>query len=162
MVAGLRAFAALVVAVALLAMGAAVPALSQDDDDERETLRLRSYNKKETNRQVDVRENGEGPGDYEVGSGPLFRAGEKAGNQRHVCTNLPSGQDRFTAHCVGTFVVKDRGTLEVAGTLTFARRGLAESNLAIVGGTGQFREADGALKLNEHKSSIVFEFHIIT
>ena len=162
MVAGLRAFAALVVAVALLAMGAAVPALSQDDD-ERETLRLKSITKKEKTIDVGAERDGDfGPGDYEVGAGPLFRQGEKAGNQRHICHFMPSPKDTFSAHCKGTFVVARRGTLEVAGTVKFTRQGVAESNLAIVGGTGQFREADGTVKFDERENSQIFEFNIIT
>ena len=159
----IRTLLAMALAIALMSLGSAVPVLSQEDDDETESLRVKSVDRKTSEIQVDANDSGEeDEGDYFVGAGPLFRRGDRVGNEKHVCTAVSATSKAQVAHCEGTFVIKGRGSLEVSGTLKFTRNGAPESNLAILGGTGQFREAEGTVKFEGTENSTIFIFKIIT
>lgn len=160
----IRTLFAMALAIALMSLATAVPVLSQEeDDDETQSLRVKSVDSKTSEIQVDANDNGEeDEGDYFVGAGPLFRRGDRVGNEKHVCTAVSGNKRAQVSRCEGTFVIKGRGSLEVSGTLKFTRQGPPESNLAIIGGTGQFREAEGTVKFEGTQRSTVFIFKIIT
>ena len=111
--------------------------------------------------EVDVDGDGstEGVGDQFIGAGPLFRGGEKAGSERHICTVVKSSRNGALIRCEGTFNIDDRGSLEVAGILTFGPGGEA-STFAVTGGTAAFRGAVGTMAFGTTRNATKFTFKL--
>lgn len=157
----LRNLAAMALVIALAAVTASAPvALSQGGD--RETFKLTSIDKKEKTAEVDSNGDGDAEdlGDRDVGGGPLFKKGKRAGTQRHDCTVVKSAESSVVLICDGSFTVKGRGTIEVSGWLKFAQQGGLRSRLAIVGGTRDFRAATGHVVFDGTNRTTTFEFHV--
>jgi hypothetical protein len=77
-----------------------------------------------------------GAGDLFGSSGELRQAGERIGRFASACQGVPSAGGQ----CQATFIWQGRGRIQIAGNVNTS----AEQNrLAIVGGTGDFRRADG-------------------
>jgi hypothetical protein len=65
-----------------------------------------------------------------------------------VVTRIDEPTYSVTFHCVGTASLP-RGQITVQGLVQFAQQGPARFKLAVTGGTGRFREADGVVKVRE-------------
>jgi hypothetical protein len=154
-----RVVAVLAAAVVLALIGTLQVAQSQGGGAE--TFRLTSIDAKEKTESIDADGDGEDSvGDYEVGVGPLFRKGRRAGTQLHECFNVKGTQRKFIARCSGTIKVKGRGSLEVAGTLKFVRGAGPKSNILIIGGSGEFSGARGSLDFDGTRTKTFFIFHV--
>jgi hypothetical protein len=154
-----RVVAVLAAAVVIALIGTLQVAQSQGGGAE--TFRLTSIDNKEKTESVDADGDGEeSVGDFEVGSGPLFKKGRRAGYQNHECFNIKGTRNKFVARCGGTFKVQGRGSIEVSGTLKFVRRGGIKSGILIVGGTGEFSGARGTMDFSGRRGRTIFIFHV--
>ena len=100
--------------------------------------------------EIDLGEPGGSLGDQFVNSGDLFRAGEKVGIDGVVCTLVRlEPMVSATSQCVATAELP-KGQITVQGLLTFTEETEGEpSFLAITGGTGTYREAQGEPKVDQ-------------
>jgi hypothetical protein len=158
----LRSFAAMALVIALAAVATSAPvALSQKSS--RETFKLTSIDKKEKTAEVD--NNGDGDaddlGERDIGGGPLFDNGKRAGTQRHDCAVTKSNGSSVAVLCQGSFTVKGRGTIELSGWLKFADQGDVSSRFSIIGGTRDFRDATGHVVFGGTRRTTTFEFHVV-
>ena len=102
-----------------------------------------------------------GVGDYDVGHGALRDPNNHdkvVGSEIHSCLNMFVRKGRYAAYCHGDFLIQGRGKIEVAGRLIF-QRGKKSTLLAITGGTGDFKDATGTMKVGfrQHGSPFVFQ-----
>lgn len=150
---------ALVIALAAMTTSAPV-ALSQSGDSE--TFKLKSIDKKEKTEEVDSNGDGDADdlGDRDVGGGPLFKKGERAGTQRHDCTVTKAAKSSVVLLCDGSFTIRGRGTIELSGWLKFTRQGGVSSRFSIIGGTRDFRDATGHVVFDGTNRTTTFEFHV--
>ena len=154
-----RVIAVLAAAVALAVIGSLQVAQSQGGGGE--TFRLTQIDNREKTTIVDADGDGEDSvGDYEVGVGPLFRRGSRAGAQSHECFNIKATRRKFVSRCAGSFTIKGRGSLEVSGPLKFVRGGGVKSKIIVVGGTGEFSNARGRLEIDGTRTKTFFIFHL--
>lgn len=101
-------------------------------------------------RYIDVGRQGESPGDYFLSESRLMQGGEKVGRDSVRCT---FGVRTFS--CEATALLRGKGKIVVAGAL-FTDQG--DFRLAITGGTGAFKDAQGELTVEEGKATfLVFE-----
>lgn len=98
---------------------------------------------------VDNAPSGDSPGDFAVINGDLFKnksgkAGSKIGTSRVVCHVVEvTDPDVFLVKCLATWTLKD-GTLELAAVINEHAPSPHTFDIAILGGTGDFRKARGA------------------
>ncbi len=160
MAARLRFLAGLAVIAGVAMLTSSVP-VAQSQGGQTDDFTLRSFDR--ADRTIGIDESGDGdaddPGDRDIGFGPLFQAGEKAGAQQHDCVILKA-RKKFALRCAGTFRVRGRGSVEVAGVLKFSRRD-PKSTLAVTGGTGEFRDAGGTMTFEGKRRGAVFRFHVV-
>ena len=158
--AGIRSFAAVVAVVALAAITTS-PMVALSQGGGREEFTVKSPDRKVQETEIDVDGDGstEGVGDQFIGTAPVFRRGEKAGSERHVCQALKSGRSAFLLRCEGTFNIEGRGSLEVAGILKFGRQGEA-ATFTVTGGTAEFRGAVGTMKFSTTRNATIYTFKL--
>jgi hypothetical protein len=108
---------------------------------------------------LDLGERGDSLGDQFVFSGNLFRRGEKVGTDGGVAT-IVRLQPRVlaTLQFVATAVLPG-GQITVQGLVTFTD-GPSTYRLAITGGTGRYRTADGVLIVEERETDARLTFRI--
>ena len=156
----LRFGAVAVFLFALLVTGASASSGPRErDDDDIEIIRVTEIIVQEAG--IDLGEPGDSLGDQFVFSGDLFRAGEKVGIDGGVCTLVRLvSMVSATSQCVATAELP-KGQITVQGLLTFTEETEGEpSLLAITGGTGKYREAQGELKVvqtSETESQLTFK-----
>lgn len=152
-------------AVALLLAGALTGALlpAHSQRPTGDNFKVYQLDREEQTQTIDVNGDGndESVGDLDVGHGPVRRGGKRVGNQKHECTVVHAAQTRFALHCTGTFTIKGRGKIEIAGLLAFTRRGIASRTLSIVGGTREFRDASGVMLFDGRRGRTIFEFRVV-
>jgi hypothetical protein len=144
---------------ALLATGASASSPRDRDDDDIEIIRVTEIIVQEA--AIDLGEPGDSLGDQFVFSGDLFRAGEKVGIDGGVCTLVRlEPMVSATSQCVATAELP-KGQITVQGLLTFSEETEGEpSQLAITGGTGKYKEAQGEVKvvqISETESQLTFK-----
>lgn len=100
-------------------------------------------------KQVDTAPKGDGPGDVNIVAAPLSIGGRAAGRSEEICTLTDAKYQGF--HCSGSFILRG-GSIEWAGAAVSGTvPGVGKSTLgqgiklAIVGGTGRYAGARGAL-----------------
>jgi hypothetical protein len=121
-----------------------------------EPLRLRLYEDNSTTQFLDLRGNGEGPGDmYLWNQNPLFDADtdEEVGSSSGFCINTVVLPDVYAAECSFTLTLAD-GSLYVAGT------SYNDGILAIIGGTGAYIDAVGTLDQRLRENQGRYEYTI--
>jgi hypothetical protein len=135
-----------VAALALIVGGVSAASGSDDGDQARDFTAL-DITISDTGIDVD------NSNSFTVGDEDIFtdvlknRAGTKTiGSLTAICsaTEIPSGEEKPTAHCVGT-VTLARGTLEFAQLVNFAN---PTFKLAITGGTGLYDRAHGQISVS--------------
>ena len=136
-----------VLATVLVATGAsmAVAGSGDDgDDDGGQTIRLVDKLVSEAN--LDLGETGDGPGDRFVFAGDLFKGDEKVGDDGGECTIVRLVERvAATANCVATLRLPG-GQITVQGLVTFTDES-EPITVAVTGGTGRYREADGEMTI---------------
>jgi hypothetical protein len=134
-------------ALAALIFGGVSAASGSDDGDRGRDFTALDITIKDTGVDVD-NSNSFTIGDQDIFTDVLKnRAGTQTiGSLTAVCTttDIPSGQQKPTAHCVGTATVPG-GTLEFAQLVDFARPAF---ELAITGGTGRYDRARGQISVS--------------
>ncbi|MEU6098335.1 hypothetical protein [Streptomyces sp. NPDC047079] len=106
---------------------------------------------------IDVNPPGSSQGDAIVSSGELLKQGATVGTYGEVCTLTRTGPvDYFDLQCVGSFTL-GQGQITVQGQFPVTPAGPGEVDLAITGGTGMYRTADGyvhAVNINDTDTEI--------
>jgi hypothetical protein len=132
-----------VLATAMLATGGTL-AFAGDggndgDDDDGDVIRLTSRTVSEG--EIDLGEAGFGPGDRFFFAEDLLRGGERVGESGGECVIVRvEGQDA-TGNCVATLSLP-AGQITLQGLITFTE-GDPPFTVAVTGGTGRYRDADG-------------------
>jgi hypothetical protein len=114
------------------------------DDDDGDVIRVtaRFINEAE----VDLPPSGFGAGDKFVITQDLYRDEEKVGHSGIECTFVRlEGEAAATAQCVASFVLP-AGQITVQGLVTFTQDD-EPFTVAVTGGTGRYRDADGELRV---------------
>lgn len=93
---------------------------------------------------VDVGKKGFSPGDTDVNSSQLIRAGRTAGWETGSCQTTSVSASSATQICHFVLAL-DGGQIVSDGGVRSGRQGPGTFTLAIVGGTGKFRAARGEL-----------------
>ena len=155
----LRFGAVAVLLFALLGTGASASGPRDGDDDGIEIVRVTEIIVQEAG--IDLGEAGDSLGDQFVFSGDLFRHGKKVGIDGGVCTIVRlEPMVSATSQCVATAELP-KGQITVQGLLTFDEETEGEpSQLAITGGTGKYKEAQGELTVaqtSETESQLTFK-----
>jgi hypothetical protein len=145
---------------ALIAGGVSAAASGSDDSDHGRDFTALDITIKDTGVDVD------NSNSFTVGDEDIFtdvlknRAGtHPIGSLTAICTatDIPSGQDKPTAHCTGTATLSG-GTLEFAQLVNFAQPAFA---LAITGGTGRYDRARGQISVSVlNQTENLYEFDI--
>ena len=156
----IRMIAAGIAVVALAAITSS-PMVAMSQGGGRETIRVKSPDSKVQETEVDVDGDGstEGVGDQFIGTAPVFRGGERAGSERHICTVMKSGRRSVLLRCEGTFNLEGRGSLEIAGILKFGPGGEA-ATFTITGGTAGFRGAGGTMEFGTTRNATIYTFKV--
>jgi hypothetical protein len=92
---------------------------------------------------------GESPGDKFGFTEKLFQRGERVGRDAVECTIKRVTRRSFTMQCVGTLVLKGRGQITIQGVITFSETSGDEFELAVTGGTREFRGVSGEMVVVE-------------
>ena len=144
----LRFGAVAVILFALLGTGASASGSGDRDDDGIKIVRVTEITVQQAD--IDLGESGDSLGDQFIFSGDLFKHGKKVGIDGGVCTIVRlEPMVSATAQCVATAELP-KGQITVQGLLTFTEETEGEpSFLAITGGTGKYREAQGELKVDQ-------------
>ena len=144
----LRFGAVAVILFALLGTGASASGSGDRDDDGIKIVRVTEITVQQAD--IDLGESGDSLGDQFIFSGDLFKHGKKVGIDGGVCTIVRlEPMVSATAQCVATAELP-KGQITVQGLLTFTEETEGEpSFLAITGGTGKYREAQGQLKIDQ-------------
>ena len=144
----LRFGAVAVLLFALLGTGASASGSGDRDDDGIKIVRVTEITVQQAD--IDLGESGDSLGDQFIFSGDLFKHGKKVGIDGGVCTIVRlEPMVSATAQCVATAELP-KGQITVQGLLTFTEETEGEpSFLAITGGTGKYREAQGQLKIDQ-------------
>ena len=129
------------------------------DDDHFQVIRVTEIAVQQAD--IDLGEPGDSLGDQFVFSGDLFRHGQKVGIDGGVCTIVRlEPMVSATSQCVATAELQ-KGQITVQGLLTFDEETEGEpSQLAITGGTGKYKEAQGELTVtqtSETESQLTFK-----
>lgn len=129
----------------------------------RETISVITKDNQDHETDVDADNSGtaDSPGDYFIGYGKLWHFGRVVGRESHNCFLLNAQERFFQARCSGTFHIDGRGNLEISGPITFSRRHNGGSGIAIVGGTGDFRDAGGRTRIVGKNHITKFVFHVV-
>ncbi|MET9951016.1 dirigent protein [Streptomyces sp. NPDC006339] len=119
------------------------------------------------------------PGGEETGAPPqvgdvfafaedLYRSkgGEKVGRSGVSCAVVRGSGQQLDVHCVGTFVLSGDPAGQITGqTLTavdMTEEQPASLDVAVTGGTGDFREARGYIRTSPDGDHDRLEFHVTT
>ena len=152
----------LIAAVAVVALAAITssPMVAMSQGGGREEFTVKSPDSKVQETEVDVDGDGETDsiGDQFIGTAPVFRRGDKAGSERHICTLLKAGRV-FLTRCEGTFNIAGRGSLEVSGVLKFTRQGEA-ATFTVTGGTAEFRGVSGTMQFGTTRNATIYTFKL--
>ena len=145
---------------ALLGTGASASGSRDKDDDDIKIIRVTEIIVQEA--EIDLGEPGDSLGDQFVFSADLFRAGKKVGIDGGVCTIVRlEPMVSATSQCVATAELP-KGQITVQGLLTFDAETEGEpSRLAITGGTGKYRTAQGELIITGSETESQLTFKII-
>lgn len=136
-----------VLATGLVATGASMAAAGggdDGDDDGGDVIRLVSTNASETN--LDLGETGEGAGDRFLFAADLLKGGEKVGDEGGECAIVQIVERvAATAHCIATLSLPG-GQITLQGLVAFTDES-EPFTVAVTGGTGRYREADGEMTI---------------
>jgi hypothetical protein len=142
----LAILAVLALAVVIVPGASTSSAVRSADDDGVLVIRVTESPVQDAN--LDLGDPGDSLGDQFIFSNDLLRAGEKVGVDGGVCTVVGlEPMVAATVQCVATARLP-RGQITVQGLVRFTD-GPSTFKLAITGGTGRFREADGVLTVAE-------------
>jgi hypothetical protein len=138
----LKKFAVGALAALLLASGASLAVAGNGDDgddDDGRTIRLIA--RSVTDAELDLGETGFGAGDRFVFSEDLYRDDEKVGESGGECTIVRIVDEVATANCLASLTLPG-GQITVQGLAEFSEEN-PPVTVAITGGSGRYREADG-------------------
>jgi hypothetical protein len=139
----------------VLALTLGLVGLSQSGSwaDDEETLKV--IERTTAFHPVDNAPSGDSPGDFAVISADLFKnkdgkAGKKIGIGRITCFVMEVSEDgaRFIIQCNATYTLED-GTLSLQAVINEHAPGPHTFDIAILGGTGDFKKARGEGKAKE-------------
>lgn len=106
---------------------------------------------------IDVGAKGTSPGDYYLYRGPLTNdAGQTIG--RLLARSMVYKNKPDLEYLEGTAVLDGRGKITVEGPVVFSRPN--QGTIAVVGGTGDFREADGTVRSTFSHGQVTLHFSI--
>ncbi|HEY3190393.1 MAG TPA: hypothetical protein VGJ70_23075 [Solirubrobacteraceae bacterium] len=132
-----------VLAAATIAGGASIASAGSGDDgndDRGRTIHFTSRTVHETD--LDLGDSGFGQGDQFVFADDLFRDDEKVGTDGGSCTVVAVEGQTATVNCTATFSLAG-GQIAVQGLVEFAGNEQQPFTVAVTGGTGRYRDADG-------------------
>jgi hypothetical protein len=134
-----------VVSGALITAAYSATSASASGDGTR-TLRLQERDVRETD--LDLGEPGFGPGDQFVFRGKLvwLGSGKRVGTSGGSCTIVALFDTKADAHCNATLRLSD-GQISLQAFVTFSEEGGGPAHVAVVGGTGKYRNAHGEAEL---------------
>lgn len=131
-----------VLAAVLVATGASMAvAGSGDDGDDDGGRTIRLVARSVTEAELNLGETSFGPGDRFVFSEDLYRDDEKVGESGGECTITRLVGEVATANCVASLTLPG-GQITVQGLAEFSDEN-PPVTVAITGGSGRYREADG-------------------
>jgi allene oxide cyclase-like protein len=132
-----------VLAAATVATGASIASAGNGDDgsdDSGRTIHLMSRTVHETD--LDLGDTGFGPGDQFLFADDLFRDDEKVGTDGGSCTVVRVEGQNATINCTATFSLAG-GQIAVQGLIEIVGNEERPFTVAVTGGTGRYRDADG-------------------
>jgi hypothetical protein len=133
--------------VAIVATGASMAVAGNGDDDsgdDGDVIRLIARTVSEG--EVDTPPTGFGPGDRLFFSEDLYRDDERVGINGGECVIVRvQSETTATANCVATLSLPG-GQITVQGLITFTE-GDPPFTVAVTGGTGRYRDADGEMRI---------------
>jgi hypothetical protein len=109
------------------------------DDDNGDVIRLTSRTVSDGD--IDLGETGPSTGDRFFFAEDLFRGGEKVGDSGGECVIVRVEGETGTGNCVATLRLPG-GQITLQALITFAE-GNPPFTVAVTGGTGRYRDADG-------------------
>jgi hypothetical protein len=109
------------------------------DDDDGDVIRLTA--RTVTEEEVDLGEQGFGPGDRFTFFEHLFREGERVGDSGGECVIVHLEGQAATGNCVATLRLPG-GQITLQALVDFAEEE-EPFTVAVTGGTGRYRDADG-------------------
>ena len=136
-----------VLTTAMVATGASIAAAGSEDDgdDDGHVIHLTARTANEG--QVDTPPSGPSTGDRFVFSEDLFRNGDRVGRDAGECVIAEAQGESATVNCVATLELPG-GQITVQGLVDFADP-QPPFTIAVTGGTGRYRDADGELTIVE-------------
>jgi len=164
-----RKLLAVAAAIALVGAGMALGSLSTASSQTRGpnvTIKAFSPDNRAVEENVHAPPRGQTLGDYFVGVSPLLNkpGGKKIGSEKHDCVDIAESENSFSAMCTAQAWFDGRGKISVQGSFKVEFRefqhGRPAAVLAVTGGTGEFRNARGVVKLTFREHGILFEFDL--
>jgi hypothetical protein len=117
-----------------------------------QSFRLAAHGQSEHN--IDLGQKGFSAGDYDVHSDRLTHAGKRVGWDVGTCLTNSVTRTRAVQTC--EFVLHlGKGELDARGAIASGPAGPGTFSLAIVGGTGQYRDATGVLRVTTSNTNSV-------
>ena len=136
-----------VLTTAMVATGASIAAAGSEDDgdDDGHVIHLTATTAHET--LVENPPSGPSAGDRFVFREELFRDGDRVGRDAGECVLVETQGENATVDCVATLELPG-GQITVQGLVDFADP-QPPFTIAVTGGTGRYRDADGELTIVE-------------
>src|SRR5690349_19341728 len=145
------------VALAALTIGVALPASgSSRHPDRSHTFRVTATVTEVS--QIDLGAKGSSLGDEIVFSGKLLRRGTEVGHQGATCTTV--SMQRQEAQCDATYSLPGG---QITAQAVFVLGSPAPYSVAVTGGTGRYRSAEGTLRVRpatETNPNGILTFHL--
>lgn len=146
-----RKSAVLALAAALAVGGTSIAAAGDDDHDGR-TIRLTAKNAG-----LSIVENGQpglNRGDRAVVAGDLFQGGQKVGEAALDCVVIRADGPRLQNQCVSSMTLPD-GELAFEGLVAVDISAATSGTVAVVGGTGRYRRAQGEVTMTVSANGLI-------
>lgn len=139
---------AAVLAIVIGVAGASL-AYAGDSSDDESTQTIHLVTKTVQEAELDLGKEGFGQGDQFVFADDLFRDGKKVGDNGGVCTAVRVGPgESATFQCLVTLSLP-KGEITIQGLFTSSgAQEPAPFDIAITGGTGAYRSADGEVEVD--------------
>jgi len=131
---------------AVVVGGAAPPAVAGMNGD-----RFQVVSRPWTEHYTNADPQGESVGDTFTFTEKLFHNGDRVGRDAGSCKVTRVTKRAYGLHCTVTLTFRGKGDIAVQGAITYKRGQRSRPTLAITGGTGDYADAAGVVKLVDRR-----------